>query len=240
MTVLVVAEVRNGVLRSVSNEIVTAARQIAGSDEVHVIAFGGQGTAATVAPLAGFGADSMLVIEDAALTRYNPEVAAATIAALTKANGYRAVLLAASAEGRDLAPRVAASLDVPLAADVTSIASEGDAFLLTHPVYTGKAIATLRLTANPAVISIRPGAYCRRRGSARWIAADIGTGLRSCLEQGSGNRTWGQDREAGFGRSTGCDRGWSWIAGRRELCAGRSVGRCVRECGSWRDPGRDR
>ncbi len=159
MTVLVVAEVRNGALRSVSNELVSAGRSIAGGGDVHVVAFGAPGTAALVAGLAGFGADAIIAVEDAGLTRYNAEVAAATIAALTKSNGYRAVLLAASAEGRDLAPRVAVSLDVPLAADVTSIADAGAAFILTHPVYTGKAIATLRLTANPAVISIRPGAF---------------------------------------------------------------------------------
>jgi electron transfer flavoprotein alpha subunit len=159
MTVLAIAEIRNGALRSVSNEVVTAARQIAGNDEVHVLAIGGPGTAALAAQLAEYGADSILVVEDAGLTRYNPEVAAATIASLTQSNGYRVVLVAASAEGRDLAPRVAVSLDVPLAADVTSIATEGDGFVLTHPVYTGKAIATLRLTANPSVISIRPGAF---------------------------------------------------------------------------------
>jgi electron transfer flavoprotein alpha subunit len=174
MTVLVVAEIRNGTMRSVSNEVVSAARQIAGSGEVHVIAFGAPGTAVAVASLAEFGADNILIVEDAGLSRYNPEVASATIAALAKANGYRTVLLAASAEGRDLAPRVAVSLDVPLAADVTSIATDGDAFVLTHPVYTGKAIATLRLTANPAVISIRPGAFAAaadQRAGAQQIVA---------------------------------------------------------------------
>jgi len=68
------------------------------------------------------------------------------------------VLLSASAEGRDLGPRIAAALNVPIAADATSIRSDGEDFVVTHPVYTGKAIATMRLSANPAVVSIRPGA----------------------------------------------------------------------------------
>jgi electron transfer flavoprotein alpha subunit len=166
LNVLVVAEIRNGALRGVSNEVVTAARSLVdtnGGGEVHVLAIGAPGTADLAISLGQFGADLIVSVEDEGLTRYNAEVAAATITALVKQNAYRAVLLAASAEGRDLAPRIAGSLDVPLAADVMSIWTDDDEFLLTHPVYTGKAIATLRLTANPAVISIRPGAITAER-----------------------------------------------------------------------------
>jgi electron transfer flavoprotein alpha subunit len=155
---LVVAEIRQGALRSVSNEVVSAAREIAGDDPVSAVAIGSPGTATAAAGLAEFGADAIWFAEDPTLGNYSPEVAAATVAAHVRTNEYRLVLLSASAEGRDLGPRIAAALDVPIAADVTSIRSDGEDLVVTHPVYTGKAIATMRLSANPAVVSIRPGA----------------------------------------------------------------------------------
>ncbi len=71
---------------------------------------------------------------------------------------YRAGFFAASAEGRDLAPRVAAKLGVSLASDVTGFELQGDSVLARHPAYTGKVIVTLRLTGTPALLSLRPGA----------------------------------------------------------------------------------
>jgi electron transfer flavoprotein alpha subunit len=71
---------------------------------------------------------------------------------------YRAAFFAASAQGRDLAPRTAARLGVSLASDVTGFEIKGDAVLARHPAYTGKVIVTLRLTGAPALLSLRPGA----------------------------------------------------------------------------------
>jgi electron transfer flavoprotein alpha subunit len=99
----------------------------------------------------------VVAVEHQALRRYNPEVVAATVAERLRSGGYRAAFFAASAEGRDLAPRVAAKLDVSLAADVTGFELQGNAVIARHPVYTGKVIVTLRLTGTPALLSLRPG-----------------------------------------------------------------------------------
>jgi electron transfer flavoprotein alpha subunit len=112
------AESRGGELRSVAAETVTAARRIAdatGGGEVHVLAIGAPGLAAKAAALRQYGADVITVVEHAGLERYSPEVVAATAAARIKAADYRAAFFPASAEGRDLAPRVAAALDRSLA-----------------------------------------------------------------------------------------------------------------------------
>jgi electron transfer flavoprotein alpha subunit len=53
---------------------------------------------------------------------------------------------------------VAAKLGVPLASDLTTVQLSGDTVTGTHPVNTGKVIATVTLAANPAVVSLRPGA----------------------------------------------------------------------------------
>ncbi|HEU4525295.1 MAG TPA: electron transfer flavoprotein subunit alpha/FixB family protein [Gemmatimonadales bacterium] len=154
------AESRDGNLRKVAFEAVTAARSAAdasGGGEVHALVMGAPGIAAKAEALGRYGADVVVVVEDPGLARYNPEACAATAAERLR-GGYRAAFFPASAQGRDLAPRTAAALGVPLASDVTDFELQGDAVVVRHPGYTGKVILTLRLTGSPALVSLRPGA----------------------------------------------------------------------------------
>jgi electron transfer flavoprotein alpha subunit len=158
--ILAFAESRDGELRKVALETATAARQAAdssGGGEVHALLIGAPGVARHADALGRHGADLVAVVEHPALGRYSPEVFAATVAQRLKSGGYRAGFFAASAQGRDLAPRVAAKLGVSLASDVTDFQLTGDAVTARHPAYTGKVIVTLRLTSTPALLSLRPG-----------------------------------------------------------------------------------
>jgi electron transfer flavoprotein alpha subunit len=155
------AESRDGKLRKVAFEAVTAARRAAdgsGGGEVHALLMGAPGIAAGAEELGRYGADVVVVVEDPGLARYNPEAAAATAAERLRAGGYRAGFFPASAQGRDLAPRTAARLGVSLASDAIDFELQGDAVLARHPAYTGKVLVTLRLTGSPALLSLRPGA----------------------------------------------------------------------------------
>jgi electron transfer flavoprotein alpha subunit len=155
------AEQRGGALRRVASEVVTAARTIAdatGGGEVHAMLVGAPGVAALAAELGKYGADVVIAVEHAAFDRYNAESYAATAAARVKVGAYRAAVFPASAQGKDLAPRVAAKLGVSMASDAIAFALDGDAIVIRHPGYTGKMISTLRLTGTPALLTIRPGA----------------------------------------------------------------------------------
>jgi electron transfer flavoprotein alpha subunit len=155
------AESRDGVLRKVAFETITAARHAAeasGGGEVHALMLGSPGVASRAEELGRYGADQVTVVEHAGLERYNPEVFTATAAKLIREGGYRAAFFSASAQGRDLAPRVAGQLGVGLASDVTDIEVQEDAILARHPAYVGKVIVTLRLAGAPALVSLRPGA----------------------------------------------------------------------------------
>src|SRR5438552_3580109 len=158
--VLVIAETRAGELRKVAFEATTAGRTLAdaASGEVHAIAFGPPGTSGKLSSLPEHGADVVFVCEHPAYDRHDPESMAATVAARIAAAGYRAVVFSASAQGRDLAPRVAAKVGAAYAADVISVELAGDALRVKHPTYTGKLIATLRLSGSPAIVSLRPSA----------------------------------------------------------------------------------
>jgi electron transfer flavoprotein alpha subunit len=155
------AESRGGELRKVALETITAARQAAdatGGGSVTALIVGAPGIAGQAPALGRVGADKVLVVEHESLGNCLPEVYAATAAAVLAGGQFRGAFFSASAEGRDLAPRVAARLKVSLASDVTSFRFDGDAMTATHPVYIGKAIVTERLTGTPAVVSLRPSA----------------------------------------------------------------------------------
>jgi electron transfer flavoprotein alpha subunit len=81
------------------------------------------------------------------------------VAAKVRDGGYDAVVFSATGLGKDLAPRVAAKLDVPLAADVTAVDASGGSVSVTRPVFSGKAFATLSFDATPAMLSIRPNVF---------------------------------------------------------------------------------
>jgi electron transfer flavoprotein alpha subunit len=164
--ILAVLETRDGTLRKVSREVVAAARQLStAGGSVDALAFG------ATAPEGSndIRANRVLVAAHADFGRYNPDGFAATVASL--AAGYSAILFAATATGRDLAPRVAAKLGVSLVTDVTGLAIDGGAIVATRPVYAGKVIQKVKLKSAPALLSIRPNTFEPDRGSAQAASA---------------------------------------------------------------------
>ncbi len=152
-------ETRGTDVRKVGLEAVTAARMLAeksGGGEVHALLLGPPGIAARAAQVGQYGADTVIVVEHAGLANYSPEVATATAAARIKSGGYRAAVFSTSAQGRDLAPRVAARLGVSVVTDVLSFEIEGDSIIVRHPMNIGKVIATIAIAAKPAIIAMRP------------------------------------------------------------------------------------
>jgi electron transfer flavoprotein alpha subunit len=170
--VLAIVEQRDGALRKVSHEVVTAARTIADAigGEAHALLIGPAGVGAAAAELARFGAARVHVAEGDAVKEYTPEAYAATVAAVAQSDAWFAVVFAASATGRDLAPRVAAQLDVPLAADVTALDVEDGELVVTRPVYSGRAFAQLTIDAEPRLVSIRPNVF---RAQERPAAGEV-------------------------------------------------------------------
>jgi electron transfer flavoprotein alpha subunit len=152
-------ETRGTDVRKVGLEAVTAARMLAeksGGGEVHALLVGPPGLAARAAQVGKYGADAVVVVEHAGLANYSPEVATATAADRIKSGGYRAAVFSTSAQGRDLAPRVAARLGVSVVTDVLSFEIEGDTIVVRHPMNIGKVIATIAIAAKPAIIAMRP------------------------------------------------------------------------------------
>jgi electron transfer flavoprotein alpha subunit len=160
--ILVFAETRGTALRKVAFEVVSAARALIdanGGGEVHALCVVPSNGASLAEQLGKYGADVVLTVENPGFANFARESVAATLAERARTGGYRAVLVGFSAQGRDLAPRVAAKLDAPIATDVTEIRIAGDSIVVKHPVYANKVIATLQLDGPLVVLSTRPGAF---------------------------------------------------------------------------------
>ena len=155
--VLAFIEQRDGSVRGSAREVVSAAAEAATGlgGTAHGVTIGG----ASVDGMGAWGAASVKVVAGDGLDGYSPERWAAAIADVVRSGDYSAVFFAASAQGKDLAPRVAALLDVPMASDVTGITVDGGALAFRRPVYSGKAFATLKLDAPTAVASLRPNVF---------------------------------------------------------------------------------
>jgi electron transfer flavoprotein alpha subunit len=180
-TILAVCEQRDGALRKVSSEVVTGARRIAdalgGGADVEAIILG-SGPATGADQLGSFGADRVVTLTADGFANYAPEGYAKAVA--DRARGAAVVVCAASAQGKDLAPRVAAKLGTGLCADVTDVMVEGGALMAIRPVYAGKALLKVKLTGQPAVLSLRPNVFTPvqrpKAGTASTAAANVPAG----------------------------------------------------------------
>jgi len=108
------------------------------------------------ADLGRFGAARVVGASHAALGAYHPEGYTEAAADVARGGDYGAIVMAASGTGKDLAPRLAAVLDLPLAADVIDLSAEGGALQVVRPVFAGKAFA--RLSMDRGIITVRPNA----------------------------------------------------------------------------------
>jgi len=148
MTALVIAEHDNATLKVATLNTVTAALACGG--DVHVLVAGANAGAAAAAAAQIAGVSKVLHADSAAFAHGLAENMAAQVLAL--ASNYSHILFAATASGKNIAPRVAAKLDVGQISDVTKVDSP-DTF--ERPIYAGNAIAIVQSLDAIKVITVR-------------------------------------------------------------------------------------
>ncbi|HNG80308.1 MAG TPA: FAD-binding protein [Burkholderiaceae bacterium] len=148
MTVLVIAEHDNATLKGATLNTVTAALACGG--DVHVLVAGQNAGAAAAAAAQVAGVAKVLHADGASLAHGLAENVAAQVVAL--AQGYSHILVPATAGGKNVAPRVAALLDVGQISEITKVVSS-DTF--ERPIYAGNAIATVQSTDAIKVATVR-------------------------------------------------------------------------------------
>ncbi|WP_312833638.1 FAD-binding protein [Comamonas sp.] len=148
MTALVIAEHDNQTIKTATLNTVTAALACGG--DVHVLVAGEGAAAAAQAAAQIAGVAKVILAEGPALKDGLAENLAAQVLAL--AGNYSHILAPATASGKNVAPRVAAKLDVAQISDITKVVS-ADTF--ERPIYAGNAIATVQSIDATKVITVR-------------------------------------------------------------------------------------
>jgi electron transfer flavoprotein alpha subunit len=148
MSVLVIAEHDHGTLKGATLNTVTAATQCGG--DVHVLIAGHNAGGAAQAAAKLQGVAKVLHADGASLAEQLAENVAAQVLQIAK--NYSHILFPATAHGKNVAPRVAAKLDVAQLSDIIKVIS-ADTF--ERPIYAGNAIATVQSTDAVKVITVR-------------------------------------------------------------------------------------
>ena len=148
MTVLVIAEHDNASIKGATLNTVTAAAACGG--DVHILVAGHNAGAAAQAAAQIAGVAKVIHADAAGLEHGLAENVAAQVLAI--ASNYSHILFPATAGGKNVAPRVAAKLDVAQISDITKVVS-ADTF--ERPIYAGNAIATVQSSDSVKVITVR-------------------------------------------------------------------------------------
>ena len=158
MKFLVFIEQRDGKIRKASLEALSLARKLGGGPAAAVLP--GKGVTALANDLGAYGAGTVYVADRDDLALYsNKGYVGALDAAATKCSPD-AVLIAATAMGKDVAPRFAARHDVSVLADVMDLRVEGDRLVAWRPVYSGKARAEVDCgAASLQIATTRPNVF---------------------------------------------------------------------------------
>ncbi|MCG6875738.1 MAG: FAD-binding protein [Betaproteobacteria bacterium] len=148
MTILVVAEHDNQILKASTLHTIAAAAAIGGDIHVLVAGSGCQAVADAAAKVQGVG---KVLLADA--PHYKDELAENVAPLVTGlAKGYSHVLAPATTFGKNFMPRVAATLDVAQISDIVAVKSE-DTFV--RPIYAGNAMATVQAKDPIKVVTVR-------------------------------------------------------------------------------------
>jgi len=154
-----VAELMDGELRRVSFELLGKGIELAAKLDARLAAFiVGSNASAHATTLIAHGADKVYAAEHETLSRYETLTHTAVLANALRRYTPLVVLIPSTANGRDLAPRVAARLQVGLTADCIDIEIDDRGQLVQHkPAFGGNIVALIRSRTVPQIATVKPG-----------------------------------------------------------------------------------
>ena len=212
--VFVITEQRDGEFRKVSFEAVSEGRRIAdGLSTELTAAVLGSGIEGIAGELAKYGADKILMADDAALADYTTGAYTNVLAELIKACDPALVIMGATMQGKDLAGRLAARLNAGVAMDCVAIELDNGQLTYTRPMYGGKVFADVQIEGDLQIVAIRPNvmtiAESAKDGTVEKPAVNVGalktTVLEKTMDTGDKVELTEADIVVSGGRGTGGD-----------------------------------
>lgn len=153
--VIVLGEIRDGVLRNVTFEAIAAGKTISGGGDVIGVLMG-KGAADAASELIQYGADKVFTADSPGLSQYTADGYAAILGDLIENEKPDAVIFGHTSMGKDLSPKLAARFETGLISDSTDVSVTGDNIVFTRPIYSGKAFEQVISTDPFILATIRP------------------------------------------------------------------------------------
>lgn len=187
--ILVFAENDGGKVKKSAFELLSKASELAGAAGGSVVALlVGKGLDGLTGELAANGASKVVIAESDSLAAYDASGYAKAIEAVVNDLKPSVVLAAASAQGRDLMPRLAARIKAGLAVDVVNLKIDGGKLVATKPIYSGKALADVVFNSVVQIATVRPNSFpiapAKAGATAEVIkkAVDVGSPLNPVVQ----------------------------------------------------------
>jgi electron transfer flavoprotein alpha subunit len=170
----VYAEAADGKVAPIALEMLTKARELAGTVEA---VYGGGDTDAVAPALGTHGATKVYATGDLQGSTPAVPVASAIAKLIGDGDAPDLILFGTTYEGRDVAARLSVALDKPVITNNTDIAVDGDAVVVTEPVFGGtKLVRTKFTTAGPNIALIRPKSFAAEEsggGAPEVVTIDV-------------------------------------------------------------------
>jgi len=187
-SVLAIAEQLDGIFRKVTYEALSEGRRIAdrlGCDlSVLVI---GTDIRSRAKELEAYGADRILVADGPAFNEYLTDIYTHVANDIIRKEQPAVVILGASTQGKDLAARLSARLNAPVAMDCTAISVENRNLTATRAMYGGKISAEVVLDGAPQILAVRPNAMATDQvpgsGSLEMLDIEVGNSAFEIIEK---------------------------------------------------------
>jgi electron transfer flavoprotein alpha subunit len=160
MKIIVLLEPSGNSIKRSSLESITAARAL-GATSIHGFMYGGEASAAHIA-----GEYGLADIAHTPAAEYSSTAAATSLAQFAKNEAATAVIVAANATGKEIAPRVAVKLEAGYIPDCVGLALVNGSIQGTRPVYAGKARIAVSATTAMSVYALRPNVFTARKADS--------------------------------------------------------------------------
>lgn len=154
--VLVIADIKDGVLKGSTAELVSKARELGAETAVAAI---GSGVSSLTSDLVQAGSSTQYIADDPGLELFSAAPYAACVVDAAKQFGADMIWFGFSESGKTLAPRVAARLDAACASEITDVKLDGEHIEITRPAIANKVLQQVKITSGSMAAVVRAGAF---------------------------------------------------------------------------------
>lgn len=153
---IVIGEVKDGLLRHVSFEAIAASKTIDPDAETVGLLCGDSTIESEAQEMIYYGADRVMTVADEKLKTYTSEAYGQALMKVIEEEGPDGIVMGHTSIGKDLTPKIASRLQSGLISDVVDIEKDDDKLVFTRPIYSGKAFEKKVFNSGITFVTIRP------------------------------------------------------------------------------------